>query len=298
MRVAELAARAAAVGKATLLPALQTEATVGGVLAVEPVGPDWTLDRRARNEVLGLQVALANGELAHSGGRVVKNVTGFDMPRLFCGSFGTLGVITRATLRLRAQPECERLVCAELGSLEAGLASFARAALAVEPAAAALVAGADGVELLVYFGGVEAAVALQAARVPGDPAPLERWSALRASVAAPPPPGRARVRLSGRPTDLGQLARALAEVAGSGPRIALPLAGVLLADVPDGALSALAPAAAALGAAFAAERAPDAAPIQLDVFGAPPDALPLMRALKARFDPGRVLAPGRFVGGI
>ena len=167
----------------------------------------------------------------------------------------------------------------------------------MEPAAAALVAGADGVELLVYFAGVEAAVALQAARMPGDPAPLERWSALRASVAAPPRPGRARIRLSARPTDLGQLARAR-QLAARGPAPRPAARGRPAGRRPRRLLSALARAAAALGALFAAERAPDAAPIPLDVFGAPPDALPLMRELKARFDPGRVLAPGRFAGGI
>ena len=299
VRIADFAARAAAAGKATLLPALHAEATLGGTLAVEPVGPDWTLDRRARNEILGIEVALANGELANAGGRVVKNVTGFDLPRLYCGSFGTLGVITRATVRLRARPECERLQCAELGSLDAALAAFARASLAVEPAAAAIVASGDGVELLTYLAGVEAAVSLQAARLPGDPAPLERWSALRAAVAAPPPPGRARVRLAARPTDLGELARALEGAAGAaGAKLALPLAGVLVADVPEAALPPLAAVAAQLGAAFSAERAPGSESTSVDAFGAPPESLALMRALKARFDPQRVLSPGRFVGGL
>ena len=299
VRIADFGARAAAAGKTTLLPALHANATLGGTLAADPVGPDWTLDRRARNEVLGIEVALANGELAHAGGRVVKNVTGFDLARLYCGSLGTLGVITRATLRLRARPECERLQIAELGSLDAALASFARAALAVEPAAAAIAVGADGVELLTYLAGVEAAVSLQAARLPGDPASLERWTALRAAVAAPPRDRRARVRLAGRPTDLGQLARALDGAAGATTeKLALPLAGALLADVPESALPALAAAAAELGAVFAAERAPGADAPTVDVFGAPPDALPLMRALKARFDPQRVLAPGRFAGWI
>ena len=63
-------------------------------------------------------------------------------------------------------------------------------------------------------------------------------------------------------------------------------------------MPALAAVAAQLGAAFCAEREPDAGPTTVDVFGAPPEALPLMRALKARFDPQRVLSPGRFVGGL
>src|SRR5215831_13778312 len=82
-----LAGEAAAVGKTTAFEALRTGATVGGAIAVDPVGLDFGPDARARDDLLGLEVALANGELAHAGGRVVKNVTGFDLVRLHCGAF-------------------------------------------------------------------------------------------------------------------------------------------------------------------------------------------------------------------
>jgi FAD/FMN-containing dehydrogenase len=110
VRLGELSRRATACAKTSVLEDLPPDGTLGGALAADPFGPDWTLDRRLRNEVLGVEIALANGELVVAGGRVVKNVTGFDLVRLYCGSLGTLGVLTRATVRLRALPERERLV--------------------------------------------------------------------------------------------------------------------------------------------------------------------------------------------
>lgn len=299
VRVGELTRLASACGKTSVLGDLPAGGTFGGALAADPFGPDWTLDRRLRNEVLGVEIALTNGELAHAGGRVVKNVTGFDLVRLYCGSYGTLGVLTRATLRLRAVPECERLVRAAFPSLEAGIAAFARASVSADTTAAALLPEGDEVALYCRFTGDTRATALQAARVPGDEAPPEVWTRIRAELALPPQAGRARVRLSARPSDVTELCRGVVAVAGAGSvRGVYPLAGSLVADVDDASLPKLADAAQNLDAAFSAERAPGAGAAPCDVFGAPPDALALMRALKSRFDPRRALAPGRFVGGI
>jgi glycolate oxidase FAD binding subunit len=168
VRVGELARRLAACGKTSPLAQLAAEGTVGGALAADPFAPDWTLDRRLPNEVLGIEIALANGELTTVGGRVVKNVTGFDLVRLYCGSLGTLGVITRATVRLRAAPECERVVRARFPSLQEGIEAFARAALSTEPAAAALRPDGAGAELLCRLSGDAKAVELQARGSQGD----------------------------------------------------------------------------------------------------------------------------------
>jgi glycolate oxidase FAD binding subunit len=80
--------------------------------------------------------------------------------------------------------------------------------------------------------------------------------------------------------------------------VVLPSAGSVVAEVDDSELPRLFETADRLDALFFAERAPDAGPAPCDVFGPPPGSLALMRALKTRFDPRRVLAPGRFVGGI
>lgn len=90
----------------SLTPAVPTpsRATLGGVLAAGQSGIDRERYGPSRHHVLGMRVALADGTLARTGGRLVKNVTGFDLQRLYCGSHGTLCVITEATLRLFPAP--------------------------------------------------------------------------------------------------------------------------------------------------------------------------------------------------
>jgi len=299
VHIGELAVRAAACAKTSGFSSLPPGGTIGGALAADPFTPDWTLDRRLPNEVLGVDMALANGELTTAGGRVVKNVTGFDLVRLYCGSLGTLGVITRATVRLRAAPECERVVSARFPSVELGVQAFARASLAGEPAAAALRIDGAGAELLCRFVGDEKAVSVQAARLPCDEVSFEAWARLRTELGTAPTPGRARVRVSARPSDVARLCRAVADVVGAEAlHSVFPLAGSVVAEVEDAALPRVAAEAERLDAVFLAERAPGAGPAPCDAFGAPPSSLALMRSVKTRFDPRRVLAPGRFVGGI
>jgi glycolate oxidase FAD binding subunit len=294
-----LARSAAALGKTTLLDPLHAGASVGGAIAVDPVSPEASLDARLRNELLGLEVALANGEVTRSGGRVVKNVTGFDLVRLYCGSFGSLGVITRAVVRLRAAPERVIVTRERFASLDAALEAFARAAAAGPVTAAATHASGGGAELLTRLSGSAAEVDAQLARAPGEPAELEAWSLLRTELVRPPGPGFARVRLGARPSDVAILCRGLVVAAGAtAPLLALPRAGIVFGLVPSPTLAGVAAFAERAGATFALERGPGGAAAACDAFGAPPPALALMRALKARFDPARVLSPGRFVAGI
>ncbi len=299
VRTAEFARRLEALGKTSALSELASHGTIGGALAADPFGPDWSLDGRLANEILGIEIALANGEIAFAGGRVVKNVSGFDLARLYCGSFGTLGVITRATFRLRAAPECERVISARFPSLESGILAFTGVAASSPPVGAALLTDANGVELLYRLTGDTRSVAREAARIPGDAVSSLRWVELRMSFATPPSAGGARVRLSARPSDVTALCRAAGEAAGADSlRAIFPIAGSVVVEADDGTLPRLFAAAERLDALFFAERARDAGSPPCDVFGPAPDSLALMRAVKARFDPRRVLSPGRFVGGI
>jgi hypothetical protein len=163
---------------------------------------------------------------------------------------------------------------------------------------AAAVESDGGAELLSRFAGSEAEVEAQLAHALGEPADLGAWSRLRAELARPPVGDHARVRLAARPSDVAILCRGLAVAAGEGAaELALARAGVF-GLVPNRALAEVAAFAERAGATFALERAPGAEPAECDAFGAPPPALGLMRALKARFDPARVLSPGRFVARI
>lgn len=96
-----------------LTPTIHGQATLGGVIAAGRSGLDRVAFGPVRHHVLGLRVMDGTGRVAHSGGRLVKNVTGFDLHRVHTGAAGTLGVILEASLRLMPIPEAEILIEAE-----------------------------------------------------------------------------------------------------------------------------------------------------------------------------------------
>ncbi|HTO54420.1 MAG TPA: FAD-binding oxidoreductase [Myxococcota bacterium] len=291
--------RAAAVaGKTTTLAPLRAGSTVGGAIAVDPVTPESSPDARLRNDLLGLEVALANGSLTRCGGRVVKNVTGFDLTRLYCGSFGALGVVTRAVLRLRAAPEQIVVTRAEFASTEAALEAWGRFASGARGLAAAVTPSESGAALWLRFAASAAEIEAERAHAPGEVAEPAGWSALRAELALPPAAPRVRIQLGGRPSDLALVCRGLTATAGAGAlRLALPRLGIVFGLVGRESLADLAELARRSGAVLALERG-DGAPPPCDAFGGLPSGFEQMRELKKRFDPQRVLSPGRFVGGL
>ena len=109
MTLAALQAQLATVGQRLALdPPDAQQATIGGILASNASGPKRLRYGTARDLVIGLQVVQANGEMARSGGRVVKNVAGYDLNKLYIGSLGTLGVIATANFKLHPLPAAER----------------------------------------------------------------------------------------------------------------------------------------------------------------------------------------------
>ncbi len=299
VKIDELERAASEHGARTSLPSIFPGASVGGTIAADPVSPVHSAERRARNDVLGLEVALPNGELTRAGGKVVKNVTGFDLVRLYCGSLGTLGVITAATLRLRSRPQARRVLRRDFGELEAALRASAELVRApLELAGAGLLRRGDRTELLWLLEGSEASVAEFASRFEGDPAEPAAWEALGRELGAPErEPGTVRARISARPSDTLAICRALEQRAGANAlRLVLPRVGVVLAELPEEALFELWEDVKTQRWLLFLEHRPTGS--SYDAFGPEPEGLPLMRALKARFDPDRVLAPGRYVGGI
>ena len=127
--IGQLASVLAAAGQELALDA-PAEATVGGVIAAGMAGPRRFRYGAPRDLLIGLTVVRADGVIAHSGGKVVKNVAGYDLGKLFAGSSGTLGLITEATFRLHPLPVAVAYVTAEFGS-----AARAGAAAAVVAAA-------------------------------------------------------------------------------------------------------------------------------------------------------------------
>jgi glycolate oxidase FAD binding subunit len=263
-----------------------------------------------RDLIIGVTLVRADGEVARGGGKVVKNVAGFDLPKVACGSLGTLGMIAAAAFRLHPLPELTRTVVSSGITAEAVVAVVAAARAAqLEPASVvALTSAAAGKVDLGWrfegFGrGVEQQVARMvelaaAAEVLDDAAAAAFWRRHDAVRAA----GPLRVRLAGLPTRFPAIA---ALVAGLGDVAWYATLGV---GVVGGAVADLARASAAVTAARAELVANggslviEAAPAELrraiDPWGPRPPAFAIMERLKRRFDPDGRLNPGRFVGGL
>ncbi|GIV97037.1 MAG: glycolate oxidase [Herpetosiphonaceae bacterium] len=294
-------------------PLWPERATIGGILATNDSGTLRVRFGALRDLILGVMVALPDGTLAKSGGRVVKNVAGYDLPKLFTGSLGTLGVIIQATFRLYPLPR-------ETHSLSFSLEDVAaanRLMLAVldsplAPTGLQLrVAGESSPQLDVRFEGVAAAAQMRRLlALAGDAehteAALEVW-ALRESLWQGQEPGLV-CKFSVLPADLAAVCEEIRRVAG---RLRLrwsviaQAVGVGLLRLEGPNQEALAAALGVLRAEFEARagslvllHTPPDFHGRIDVWGDPGDALPLMRRVKEQFDPAGILNPGRFVGGL
>jgi glycolate dehydrogenase FAD-binding subunit len=127
--IGQLAAALGSAGQELALD-VPAEATVGGIVATGTAGPRRLRYGAPRDLLIGLTVVRADGVIAHSGGKVVKNVAGYDIGKLFAGSHGTLGLITEATFRLHPRPAAVTWVTAEFGVAERAGASAAAASAA------------------------------------------------------------------------------------------------------------------------------------------------------------------------
>jgi glycolate oxidase FAD binding subunit len=294
-------------------------ATVGGVVAANAFGPRRARFGAARDLVLGVSVVRADGTAAKGGGRVVKNVAGFDLPRLMVGSLGTLAMLTTVTFRVHPLPETAATVL--FPALEPGRAwalAVAWRAAQLEPTSAAALLASDRVDLGARFEGFEAGVSDQVRRLLDAAAKLgieggrlsdadaaafwERHDEVREE-------GPLRLKLSATPSRFPDAARTwLPRVLGElSPSRAVfyPTLGIAFASgEPADAAGLVAAvhearvAAASAGGSLVVCDAPPAIRGAVDPFGPPPPSIDLMRSLKERFDPDHRLAPGRFVGGI
>jgi glycolate oxidase FAD binding subunit len=297
-----------------------TETTLGGVLAAGAAGLDRLRYGPARHQVLGTRVALADGSLTKSGGALVKNVTGYDLHRLYTGSWGTLGVILEASLRLQPRPEREAVVAACFEERASALAA-ARAigALPVKPLAVLVRGSGTAHELVLCLAGRADVLRyetdalterLPAARILEGESAIELRRALRDRPERGAH-GRPMLELALLPSRLEGALAALERAAvglGETPELVLqPLLATIevalaRADELDAArLLAFQDALLATGARLhwrAAPRALRELGPSFDVFGRAPRAIDWMRRLRSALDPQGVFAHGGFVGGL
>jgi glycolate oxidase FAD binding subunit len=280
------------------------QATIGGIVATGDCGPLAHRYGGPRDLVVGMTVALADGTIARSGGTVIKNVAGYDIAKLFCGGFGTLGLILSVNVRLHprlptvtalGQADDASRLCAVARALAAMPAELESLDLSWSHGAGRLLARCAGPQAPARAERIVEAMSragLPEPRIePDDEALWERQRAAQRSaedavlrVAAPPTAAPAVIAAaeSVRGSLVARAALGHAYVSVAPERVA-----ALRARLPEGAVSVLLDC-------------PDEARSQIaDPWGATPAGpLALMRALKARFDPTGTCNPGTFVGGI
>ncbi len=304
------------------------EATVGGVVATGTAGPRRLRYGTPRDLLIGITIVRADGAVAHSGGKVVKNVAGYDLGKLFSGSQGTLGLITEATFRLHPRPGAVAWVTGEFGPSDRAGAAAAVAAAAGSPLVPAAVelqwSGGPGAPALLQVGvlleGTSAGVAERANRMSelivssgGTPtvalsAVPFGWRDTLPAGGAPSTVVRVSFWVSRLPGVLDALAAA-GGAAGIRPVVGGPAgAGLLYACLDAGAEHDTAARFVRglrerLAGSESAEprggvvvlAAPPPVLAAAGAYGPVPGAA-LMRAIKDQFDPGHRMFPGRLEG--
>ncbi|MWA04436.1 FAD-binding protein [Actinomadura sp. LD22] len=297
-----LAERLAEKGQRLSLDVPLPGSTVGGTIATGAAGPLRTLFGTPRNLVIGLTVVRADGKVARSGGKVVKNVAGYDLGRLFSGSYGTLGLIVEATFRLHPVPAAAAWVTRRVGGPEE--AHEAVQAVLHSPAAPSALEYIHPGTVAALLEGVPDGVAARAGRLVdllgGD---------ARITEDAPDgwglyPDGTTLIDASAPPPSLREL---IGLVDGLQHDVAMTWSGVghgqiglpsgMTSEEVGGALGALRDVLGRHKGGAVVRYAPQEVRSEIDMWG-PVPSLALMRRVKDQFDPDHRLSPGRFVGGI
>jgi glycolate oxidase FAD binding subunit len=296
-------------------------ATVGGIVAANASGPRRLRYGTIRDLIIGIKVVLADGTVAKAGGKVVKNVAGYDLSKLFTGSLGTLGVIAEANFRLHPIRESARTVFVEvddhrqipevaLAFTHSSFSQFVLDALEMrwendKGVIAALFEGIDpaveaqssaATELLRSHGG---------ANVLGKDDGEEFWDSF---ARRPWAAGDVALKISAPPSDLSAV---LDSVLGAAGRVGVEarLSGHAATGVTFAGLSGEGDGLVDVveevreirvhrGGSVVVQEAPLAIKERLDVWGPAGDYLGLTRRVKEKFDPGYTMNPGRFLGGI
>jgi glycolate oxidase FAD binding subunit len=290
-------------------PPLEPAATIGGAIATNASGSLRFAFGTARDLVIGTRVANPDGTVTHAGGRVVKNVAGYDLNKLYVGSLGTLAVIVELSFKLAPIPPATTTLtgkCASAGAARTVLNEVVRSPLS--PLAIELIGSR---QLVFRVGGYPRAVERQvrdlsaliernggqASEAAWEDLQQRRLEARRRDVVV-----KAAVPISAASMAVEVLERHLAALdptvwahAGNGVAYAA-------CDAPVDAevLLAVRREVQSLGdnASLVVERCPVALKHAIDVWGDPGPSVALMRAIKARLDPKNTLNPGRYVGGL
>ena len=304
---AELARHGQMVALDPLWPA---QATVGGVVATNDSGAVRLRYGGLRDLIIGMTVVLADGTIAKTGGKVVKNVAGYDLHKLLTGSFGTLGVIAEVNFRLHPKPTLTRTWTANAGDaidFDALLRSLLDAQLT--PSSVQLRIGAGSCALDIRIAAPQECMDEQEARLRklcGQTVLQESsesvWQARQELFNL-----AVILKVSTLPADLcavtSEVQRWAAEksqevVIAAQANGLMTIAAHSDADRTAVLIDHLRARSKPVHGSVVALRIPAELRERIDVWGCESNSLPLMREIKRRFDPSRILNPGRFVGNI
>jgi glycolate oxidase FAD binding subunit len=296
-------------------PLWPEKATVGGVLSTNDSGALRLRFGALRDLIIGVTIALPDGTLASSGGKVVKNVAGYDLPKLTTGAFGTLGIITRAVFRLHPLPRHTRSFSVSTATTEESR-RFIHAIQNSKLAHTALQARFenDAAPLVdILFEGTEAGLSAQEAHLKklDETATLieaspEIWRARQELWSFSKPESSAVAKISVLPAEIDKSATTIAKSAKVRQlqwKAVMQATGIGFLKL-EGDPKDLRVSLQELreqfernsGSLVVLHRPTGMAAI--DAWGSAGDALPLMKAVKQQLDPKSTLNPGRFVGGI
>jgi glycolate oxidase FAD binding subunit len=291
-------------------------ATIGGIVATNDSGPRRHRYGTPRDLIIGIEIVLADGRIAHAGGRVVKNVAGYDLSKLLCGSLGSLAVITSATFKLAPLPQSSSTLVASVGDARSlGALALAVAGSPLTPTTIELQSPPH--RLLIRFEtspkatDVQIAAAASLCTAHGSATGIltgqeetDTWRVhergMRDEMSND---ARTIVKLAVLPTDVGEML-SRAEAAAVAQRIQYAATGRAALGIIfvrlDGGQSAQAAVVSELRREAVARRgsavlvsAPPELCARLGAWGPGADTAPLMGAVKAQFDPRMLLNRGR-----
>ena len=276
-------------------------ATVGGIVATNDSGALRLRYGSLRDLIIGMTIVLADGTIAHTGGKVVKNVAGYDLHKLMTGAFGTLGVITSVNFRLHSIPKSTQSFtfsapsAKSLGGWMLKLLHEQLSTLSIQ-----LRGTTGGFHLDIQLASLPEVLRTQADLLES----LGRVEGLAVETAAAAV-WDARQQLLDRdlvckatmlPSEIASFAERVRSLGGESVTQATGIMTAVFPAAAAGQLPQLRRDLEAASGSLMVLKQP--AESKLDCWGTLPDSLPLMREIKRRFDPDGVLNPGRFLGGL
>jgi len=296
-------------------PLWPAQATIGGVLSTNDSGSLRLRFGSLRDLIIGVTLALPDGTLASSGGKVVKNVAGYDLPKLVTGALGTLAIITRAIFRLHPLPRNLKTLSisgCSLEEMQGLLLAVQDSKLAHTALQTRLAQDAEAV-VDILFEGTEAGIAAQEAQLrelvrpaSATDAPAAVWAASQELWGSSSSEPAAVAKITALPAAIARTTEIVQRATGARKtrwKLTMQATGIgwlRLAAAPadlHAALSDLRFELEHAGGALALFDRPENM-ARFDTWGQPGDALSLMRAVRHQFDAKKTLNPGRFLAGI